>query len=211
MASIGPVPLLLVLILAAGSAFFLARLYRDVFERGPAGAGLGDAFPTIGIALTALFLTVQLSLPLSIGLLAALTVVRFRVPVKEPEEIAFVVALVSVSAMLATLRLPLTGVLLLSAMAAGFATKVLRARPVPRGCLLVLSLPSGHVDQAVLGATTDDVRLQSISVNGPEAVLSYRFPAASEARARAVAHEVSRRLPEARTSVVLERDDSPRE
>ena len=40
----------------------------------------------IGPSVTLLFICVQLSLPLSLGLLGALSIVRFRVPIKEPEE-----------------------------------------------------------------------------------------------------------------------------
>jgi hypothetical protein len=205
-ASVGPIPILILLLLAAASAAFLARLYRAVFDQR-SGSNLRLAFPLIAVALTALFVTVQLSLPVSLGLLAALTVIRFRTPVKEPEEIAFVVALVSVAATLATLRVALTGVLLGAAVLAGLATKVLRARYRSVQGLLVLSLPSGRLEHGIIpGLAHEGCRLQSMSIAGSEAVLSFRFATDSESRIRELEHDLTRRVPLARATVVV---DSP--
>jgi hypothetical protein len=207
LASVGPGAVFVLLLLAAGSALFLARLYEDT-ELQPSGGGLRVAFPLLAVSLTALFLTVQLSLPLSLGLLAALTVVRFRTPVKEPEEIAFVVAVVSVSALIATLRLTFAGVLLSTAVLAVFATKAMRARQraAVHGLLLV-SLPAARLVQGAIPRLNEfGCRLQSITFAGAEAVLAFRFAAHSESRIRAVERHLAQRLPLARATVLV---DSP--
>jgi hypothetical protein len=202
--SVGPVPILVLLLLAAASALFLAQVYQAI-SGARSGSDLRVAFPLIAVALTTLFLTVQLSLPLSLGLLAALTVIRFRAPVKEPEEIAFVVALVSVAAMLATLRVALTGILLAAAVLAAFATRTLRARHRTVHGLLVVSVPAGGFDQGILpGLGHAGCWLQSISVAGTDTVLSFRFAADSESRIRTLEDDLARRLPLARATVVVE-------
>ena len=40
-------------------------------------------------SITALFISIQFSLPLSLGLLGALSIIRFRTPVKEAEELVY--------------------------------------------------------------------------------------------------------------------------
>jgi hypothetical protein len=50
-----------------------------------------------GPAITALFLGIQTSIPLSLGLLGALSFVRFRTPVKDPAEIGFLLLLIASS------------------------------------------------------------------------------------------------------------------
>ena len=206
--SVGPIPILFLLLLAAASALFLAHVYGAVSDRR-SGTDLRVAFPLMTVALTTLFLTVQLSLPVSLGLLAALTVIRFRAPVKEPEEIAFVVALVSVAAMLATLRLTLTGILLAAAVLAAVATRALDARHRTVRGLLVVSFPAGAFDQGIIPGLGDEgCRLQSISVAGAGTVLSFRFAADSESRIRALEHDLTRRLPLARATIVVDQPEA---
>lgn len=74
-----------------------------VFYPGRAtGAQIHRSFILIGPAVTLLFICVQLSLPLSLGLLGALSIVRFRTPIREPEEIGFIMLLIAGSIASAT-------------------------------------------------------------------------------------------------------------
>jgi hypothetical protein len=205
LASVGPGAVLVILLLAAGSAAFLAQLYRATSGQHGTGSSLHLAFPLAGLSLTMLFLTVQLSLPVSLGLLAALTVVRFRAPVKEPEEIAFVVALVSVSAMLATLRLALAGVLLVAAVLAVAAARAIRTRPAGAvHGLLVLSMPTAPPAGTLRGLHARGCRLQSIAVAGSETVLSFRFAAPSESSVRVLERDLADQLPRASATLTLD-------
>ncbi len=54
------------------------------------------------ISITSIFITLQHSLPLSLGLLGALSIVRFRTPIKEPEEIGFLMLIIATSLICAT-------------------------------------------------------------------------------------------------------------
>jgi hypothetical protein len=64
-----------------------------------------------GPAVTALFLGIQVSIPLSLGLLGALSFVRFRTPVKDPAEIGYLLLLIAASIGAATNNYLLTTLL----------------------------------------------------------------------------------------------------
>ena len=66
------------------------------------GAGVHRTFILGGPSITALFLAIQTSIPLSLGLLGALSFVRFRTPVKDPAEIGFLLLLIATSVLAAT-------------------------------------------------------------------------------------------------------------
>ena len=77
-------------------------LYELFYERRETGSQIQRSFMLLGPSITLVFITVQLSLPLSLGLLGALSIVRFRVPIKEPEEIGFLMILIASSITCAT-------------------------------------------------------------------------------------------------------------
>ncbi len=72
-------------------------LYQMFYGSRHIGAGVHRTFIIGGPAITALFLGIQVSIPLSLGLLGALSFVRFRTPVKDPAEIGFLLLLIASS------------------------------------------------------------------------------------------------------------------
>lgn len=72
-------------------------LYQMFYGSRHIGAGVHRTFLIGGPAITALFLGIQVSIPLSLGLLGALSFVRFRTPVKDPAEIGFLLLLIAAS------------------------------------------------------------------------------------------------------------------
>lgn len=80
-------------------------LYLMFYDKNATGSKVYRAFPLMGPAITCIFLTVQFSLPLSLGLLGALSIVRFRTPIKEPEEIGFILLLIALALSIATFNL----------------------------------------------------------------------------------------------------------
>jgi len=87
-------------------------LYQLFYGSRYIGAGVQRTFIIGGPAITALFLGVQASIPLGLGLLGALAFVRFRTPVKDPAEIGFVLLLAACSIGAATDTFLVTGILL---------------------------------------------------------------------------------------------------
>ncbi|MFQ5381156.1 MAG: hypothetical protein ACE5EF_05995 [Dehalococcoidia bacterium] len=72
-------------------------LYVYAYGASHVGAGVHRTFVLGGPAITTLFIAIQFSLPLSLGLLGALSFVRFRTPVKDPAEIGFLLLLIASS------------------------------------------------------------------------------------------------------------------
>ena len=81
--------------LAASIVAYL--MYQLFYGSRHIGAGVHRTFLIGGPAITALFMGIQTSIPLSLGLLGALSFVRFRTPVKDPAEIGFLLLLIASS------------------------------------------------------------------------------------------------------------------
>lgn len=97
-------PLMVVLLVSCCASIVLSLYYSLFFERRSTGSDIHRAFPALGTAITGIFICLQFSLPLSLGLLGALSIVRFRTPIKEPEEIGFLMLLISSAICAATLN-----------------------------------------------------------------------------------------------------------
>lgn len=90
------------ILVSLGASLVAGWLYRRYYERRGTGSQINRAFPLLGISITALFICIQVSLPLSLGLLGALSIIRFRTPIKEPEEVGFIMLVIAASIICAT-------------------------------------------------------------------------------------------------------------
>jgi len=86
-------------------------MYQLFYGSRYIGAGVHRTFIIGGPAITALFMGIQVSIPLSLGLLGALSFVRFRTPIKDPAEIGFLLLLIASSIGAATSNFLITGIL----------------------------------------------------------------------------------------------------
>ncbi len=189
MAEFGLLPLLVVLVVSLASSAFIAYLYQVFYRARATGSQVYRAFPLMGISITAIFISVQFSLPLSLGLLGALSIVRFRTPIKEPEEIGFILLVIATSLSAATFNLAFLGLLLGVAV---LALLLLRARiPFlsPRaadGMVMVVLPESDQADlDAVLGVLRKELpqgSVDSVSEGPSEVSISYRFRRLDPAR-----------------------------
>jgi len=123
---IEPLGFLALLGASALSAFVVAQLYSRFYGERATGSDIHRSFPLLGIAITAIFICIQFSLPLSLGLLGALSIVRFRTPIKEPEEIGFLMVVIATSLAAATGRLVYLGLVLVAALIGLLAQELLR-------------------------------------------------------------------------------------
>lgn len=139
--SVGDFLAALLVSLAAAAAASL--LYRFFYERRGTGSQIHRAFPLLALAVTTLFIGVQLSLPLSLGLLGSLSIIRFRTPIKEPEEVGFVMLVIAAAICAATQQFDFILYLYLFALAALVAARGAAAmRWLRRDGVLVLTLPA---------------------------------------------------------------------
>ena len=121
-----PLAFLMLMAVSLLSSLFIAYLYVHFYSNRATGSQVHRAFPLLGISITAIFVTIQFSLPLSLGLLGALSIVRFRTPIKEPEEIGFIMLVIATSIAVATFKLSFVGIIFIVALAALFGQALTR-------------------------------------------------------------------------------------
>lgn len=208
---VGVVSLALLMVVSLLSALLMSQLYVVFYQGRGTGSQIHRAFPLIGVSVTAIFLAVQFSLPLSLGLLGALSIVRFRTPVKEPEEIGFILLVIATSLCVATFSLiflalvigvALAGLLLLRG-----AKGPLRRRP--NDGIAIVSVPaadyaaSGEALVELLSRTFSPDGLESITNRDNAAVITYGFAARDRDKAVRLQWEVQAISQSARTTIYM--------
>lgn len=183
MDKVGFFPFIGVMGMSLLAALFIAFLYVRFYKVRSTGSRIFRVFPLLGISITAIFITIQFSLPLSLGLLGALSIVRFRTPIKEPEEIGFIMLVVASSLCCATFNMLFLSIILITAIIALLLQRAgNRFLEMKENLGVVsLSMPSSVYkdnDAAVLSVLKDHLpngRLDSIAEEEHEAVIMYNF------------------------------------
>jgi hypothetical protein len=157
-------------------------MYQVFYGSRHIGAGVHRMFLIGGPAITVLFLAIQTSIPLSLGLLGALSFVRFRTPVKDPAEIGFLLILIASSIGAATGNFMLTGVLLVACFLVLGVKWLVRDRSAlgTRGSLMI-SLQQADFAQveakvkSLLDEKLTGLRLDSMSMVDSRVNLQYQY------------------------------------
>jgi len=170
----------LALLASLAASFAAAGMYRVIYERRGTGSQVHRAVPLLGISITTLFIGVQLSIPLSLGLLGALSIIRFRTPIKEPEEVGFIMLVIAAAVSAATFNFRFLVLLYVVALASLLLARGARAWTfLRRDGVLVLTLPAegaaAHVAavETVLKARLRRHRLESAACR--DGTASYQF------------------------------------
>ena len=71
-------------------SFLLSKIYRAQSNSFSNPETLARVLPILSIGTTIIIVVVKSSLALSLGLVGALSIVRFRTPIKEPEELTYI-------------------------------------------------------------------------------------------------------------------------
>lgn len=161
---------LTILLTTLAAALAASVLYRIFYESRATGSQIHRAFPLLGIAMACIFITVQISIPLSLGLMGSLSIIRFRTPIKEPEEIGFIMLVIAASLSAATLNFRFIILLFAVALVSLIAIRGARTwKFLHRDGVLVLTLDDAAADTAYpdLKAYLDNcmgrIRLESSS------------------------------------------------
>jgi hypothetical protein len=187
MAQVGIGGFVLLLGISLASSLLASFLYLHFYASRATGSQVHRAFPLLGISITAIFVAIQFSLPLSLGLLGALSIVRFRTPIKEPEEIGFIMLVISTSLACATFKLAFVGLIFVVAIIALLIqSRSGRFRSALSDGVIVITLPNGPgAREETIGKTLarrlSRPRLESLSSRDGQTVLCYNFQGASEA------------------------------
>lgn len=184
---VSPLAFLLLMVISLLASLFISYLYVHFYSNRATGSQVHRAFPLLGISITSIFVTIQFSLPLSLGLLGALSIVRFRTPIKEPEEIGFIMLVIATSIAVATFKLAFVGILVVIALAALFGQILTRRfMGTQSDGTIVVTLPANGKpsDPAAITALVRKrlprAKLESVSQTDRETVVSYVFQGISD-------------------------------
>jgi hypothetical protein len=186
MSEIGIAGFVVLMLVSLASSLLAAFLYLQFYANRATGSQVHRAFPLLGVSITAIFVAIQFSLPLSLGLLGALSIVRFRTPIKEPEEIGFIMLVIAASIAAATFKLAFVGLIFVVAIIALLVQSRVRLfRSGQTDGVIVISVPlPASSDESAIGDVLrrhlSKARLESVSRNEHGTVLSYNFQDASE-------------------------------
>jgi len=189
-------------------------LYDYFYESRATGSQIQRSFLLMAPSVTLLFITVQLSLPLSLGLLGALSIVRFRVPVKEPEEVAFLMVVIASSITCATFNYTLLLGLMAVVVVALFLRSLLADKgPVPKRAngMLVVTVPrdayheQGEKIEALLQDRLGRLRLEHMHGENGTTQIHYGFHASSGIAWPRIESDLSALCPRATLSVMMSR------
>lgn len=181
---LGAGPLLLILLLSLASALLSSWMYVRFYGGRATGTQIHRAFPLLGISIAAIFVCIQFSLALSLGLLGALSIIRFRTPIKEPEEVAFIMLVIATSIACATFNLLFLGAILICAYG---ALTFLNSGPSfcqPRGGhgSLILRMPEADYQRqrgellTVITKRLPKAQMDSVALDGSQCLITYIFP-----------------------------------
>ena len=177
----------LIIIISFVASLFISFLYSYFYASRSTGSQVHRSFPLLGVSITTIFVAIQFSLALSLGLLGALSIVRFRTPIKEPEEIGFIMLIIASSICAATFNLLFLAALLVVVVIALFIQRELPFFGHQRNNGMVsISMPLKEYykqSESVLKClTTSSVKgsIDSITEYDQHATITYRFHRGSQ-------------------------------
>jgi hypothetical protein len=94
--NISAINLCVYLVLAGALAMYVRLLYRKCSSSPSDADSISRVFPLLAIVTTGVIAVVKSSLALSLGLVGALSIVRFRAAIKDPEELVYLFLSISI-------------------------------------------------------------------------------------------------------------------
>lgn len=105
--SVSIVDMALAMILAFGIGLFIFLIYKKTFSGVMYSSGFGVTLVALTMITTLVILAVTSNIVLSLGMVSALSIVRFRTAIKEPLDIAFLFWAIAEGIVLAAGMIPL--------------------------------------------------------------------------------------------------------
>ncbi len=166
------------MILAFVLGLFIFYVYKRTFNGVMYSAGFGVSLIALTLITTLVILAVTSNVVLSLGMVGALSIVRFRTAVKEPLDIAFLFWAIAVGIVLGAGMIPLAvfGSLFIGIILVVFVNKKTSDNPY----ILVINCESDACEQAAVQAVQDSVKKhvvksKTVSKNGIELTLEIRL------------------------------------
>jgi uncharacterized membrane protein YhiD involved in acid resistance len=169
-------------ILAMGVAFalglFIFLIYKKTFSGVMYSASFGVSLIAMALVTTFIILAITSNVVLSLGMVGALSIVRFRTAVKEPLDISFLFWSISVGIVVGAGLIPLAviGTILIGVTMLVFVNKKSTDNPY----ILVISCVNDTAEKAALTSVKDSVKKhvvksKTVSKNGIELTVEIRL------------------------------------
>ena len=136
------------LALAFGIGMFIFLVYKKTYQGVMYSSGFGTTLIALTMITTVVILAVTSNVVLSLGMVGALSIVRFRTAIKEPLDIAFLFWAIAVGIVLAAGFIPLAvvGSVIIGAILLIFVNKKSHCNPY----IVVLSCTDDNAEQKAI-------------------------------------------------------------
>lgn len=169
---------ILAMVLAVAIGFFINFVYRKTFNGVMYSSSFGTSLVAMCVTTTFVILAVTSNVVLSLGMVGALSIVRFRTAVKEPIEIAYLFWAIAVGIVVGAGMFPLAvfGSVLIGLILMIFVNKKASDNPY----ILVVNCENDAAEKQVMDYVKDKVKKaviksKTISKSGLEFTLEVRL------------------------------------
>lgn len=155
-ASVSILDMVIALALAFGIGMFIFFVYKKTYQGVMYSSSFGTTLIALTMITTVVILAVTSNVVLSLGMVGALSIVRFRAAIKEPLEIAFLFWAIAVGIILAAGLIPLAvfGSLVIGIVLLVFVNKKPHFNPY----ILVLSCEDSATEKSAMDFLKDNVK-----------------------------------------------------
>ena len=155
-ASVSILDMVIALALAFGIGMFIFFVYKKTYQGVMYSSSFGTTLIALTMITTVVILAVTSNVVLSLGMVGALSIVRFRAAIKEPLEIAFLFWAIAVGIILAAGLIPLAvfGSLVIGIVLLVFVNKKPHFNPY----ILVLSCNDSATEKSAMDFLKDNVK-----------------------------------------------------
>lgn len=174
--SVSPIDMVLALVLAFGLGLFIFFIYKKTFSGVMYSGNFGVTLIALTMITTLVILAVTSNVVLSLGMVGALSIVRFRTAIKEPLDIAFLFWAIAAGIVLAAGLIPLAvfGSVVIGITLLLFANR--RSSETPY--IIVVTCQNADAEkqaEAMLAASAKKLSLKSKSVRAGQIELNYEL------------------------------------
>ena len=172
-----PMDVLLGMVVALIVGLFIFVIYKKTFTGVMYSSGFALTLVGLALVTTLVIMAVTSNVVLSLGMVGALSIVRFRAAIKEPMEIVFLFWSIAVGIVIGAGMIPLAviGSAIIGVVLLLFANRKSRENPY----ILVLNCDDETAEQAALGLVKDavsryGVKTKTVSADGIELTAELR-------------------------------------
>ena len=160
MAAVPVLDMVVALVLALCLGLFILLVYKRTYSGVMYSASFGASLVALSLVTTLVILAVSSNVLLSLGMVGALSIVRFRTPVKEPMDIVFLFWCIATGIVLAAgmLVLAVFGCAFIGVVLMLFSARVSRERPY----ILVVRCADEGAERAVEEKIASAVKARSL-------------------------------------------------